>query len=200
MDFLALVQHCAPWAAPQTMAAIVRKESGFNPLVIGINGGSKLVRQPASKEEAVATASWLIAKGYNIDMGLGQINSKNLARLNLNLSDVFDECKNIAAAARLLSWNFEAAKGKVAGEQQALLAAISTYNTGNMVSGFQNGYVAGVVANAGVTMPSTGPQLRPTLAKSKQPAAKPVQDPNAVWYVKDDGTVAQTSGYTLAFE
>lgn len=200
MDFVGLVQQCAPWASPQTMASIVKLESGFKPLAIGINGGYRLLRQPATKEEAVATASALIAGGHNIDMGLGQINSKNLTKLNLSLSDVFDGCKNIAAAARLLSWNFEAAKSKIAGEQQALLAAISTYNTGNMVSGFRNGYVAGVVANAGVAMPITAPQIQSTLQKRKQQAAKSIQDHNSVWYVKDDGTVAQTSGYTLAFE
>lgn len=204
MDFAALVQQCAPWASSQTMAAIVRRESSFQPLSIGINAkGYRLQRQPVTKEEAIATAQWLIQNGFSVDLGLGQINSKNLAKLNLNVSSVFDECRNIAAAATLLSWNFDAAKSKVAGDQQALLAAISTYNTGNMVSGFQNGYVQGVVAAAGVPMPvgAPAPQAVPTkAAKTRQLAKKPVHDPNAVWYVKDDGTVAQTSSYALGFE
>lgn len=153
MDFLTLVQQCAPWAAPQTMASIVRKESGFNVLAIGINGGAKLARQPVNKAEAVATANWLIAHRYNVDLGLGQINMKNLSRLGLTLDDAFDGCKNISAAARLLSWNYDAAKAKIAGDQAALLAAISTYNTGNMKSGFSNGYVRDVVANAGRVIP-----------------------------------------------
>jgi type IV secretion system protein VirB1 len=155
MDFVNLVQECAPWASPQTMAAIVRRESGFNTLSIGINGGAKLARQPTFKQEAVVTAKWLIEHGYNIDMGLAQINVKNLVKLNLSVDDVFDGCKNIAAAATLLSWNYQSAKGKIAGEQQALLSAISMYNTGNTSSGFSNGYVNGVVANAAKAIPTT---------------------------------------------
>lgn len=207
MDFVALVQQCAPWASPQTMASIVKRESGFKPLSIGINGGARLVRQPSSKDEAVATARWLIERGYNIDMGLAQINSKNLTKLNLSIHDVFDGCRNIAAAATLLSWNFESAKSKVVGEQQALLAAISTYNTGNMVSGFKNGYVQGVVANAGIAMPREGSQqtltpvtARPPVRKSSKTTGAGAQDPKAVRYVKEDGTIGQASSYALGFD
>jgi type IV secretion system protein VirB1 len=55
MDFASLVAECAPWVAPQTMAAIVKTESQFNPLAININAGAKLERQPSSKEEAVVS-------------------------------------------------------------------------------------------------------------------------------------------------
>lgn len=172
MDFVNLVQECAPWASPQTMAAIVRRESGFNPLSIGINGGAKLSRQPVSKQEAVATANWLIERGYNIDMGLGQINVKNLSRLKLSVGDAFDGCKNIAAAATLLSWNFQSAKGRIAGEQQALLSAISMYNTGNASAGFSNGYVHGVVANAARPIPITTLVTGGKAASVKAPTAR----------------------------
>ena len=64
MDFVALAQHCAPTVHPLTMAAVVRVESGFNPLAIGVVGG-RLVRQPVSKDEAVATAKALAGAGYN---------------------------------------------------------------------------------------------------------------------------------------
>ena len=91
MDFLALAQECAPAVHPQTLAAIVKIESGFKPFAIGINKGTAtLKRQPESKEEAVKTAKELIAGGHNIDMGLGQINSANLRRLGLTVKDVFD--------------------------------------------------------------------------------------------------------------
>jgi len=131
MDFLALSQECAPWVAPQTMAAIVKTESGFNPLSIGVNGGARLVRQPDNKAEAVATARWLIEKGYNIDLGLGQVNSSNLAKVGLSVEDAFEPCKNVAAAATILHGNFQAAKGKVQDDQAALHAALSAYNTGS---------------------------------------------------------------------
>jgi hypothetical protein len=98
--------------------------------------------------EAVVTAKWLIAHGYNIDMGLGQINSINLAKLTLSVEDVFDPCKNLAAAAVLLRSNYQSASRKVPGGQAALHAALSAYNTGSFSRGFTNGYVQKVIRNA----------------------------------------------------
>ena len=153
MDFLALAQECAPWVAPQTMAAIVKTESAFRPLAIGVNGGAKLARQPGNKEEAVVTAKWLISNGYNIDMGLGQVNSSNLARTGLTVEDAFEPCKNVAVAATILHENYKVAQGKVQGEQAALQAALSAYNTGSFSKGFSNGYVQKVVNNAATVAP-----------------------------------------------
>lgn len=148
MDFAALAQECAPWVAHQTMAAIAKTESAFRPLAIGINGGAKLERQPETKAEAVATARWLIANGYNIDLGLGQVNSANLPKIGLTIENAFDPCHNIAAAATILHSNYQAAKRKTGDEQAALYAALSAYNTGSFTRGFTNGYVQRVVNNA----------------------------------------------------
>lgn len=148
LEFVALAQQCAPWVAPATLQAIVKTESNFDPLAIGINAGSKLSRKPVNKEEAVVTAKWLIQQGYNIDMGLGQVNSANLGKTGLSVEDAFDSCKNLAASATILRWNYEAAKNKVSGEQAQLHAALSAYNTGSMTKGFANGYVQKVVDNA----------------------------------------------------
>jgi type IV secretion system protein VirB1 len=152
MDFNVLSAECAPWVAPQTMAAIVKTESQFNPLAININAGAKLEHQPASKEEAVVTAKWLIANNYNIDLGLGQVNSANLSKTNLSIEDAFDSCKNLAAAATILQWNYASASKKISGEQAALHAAISAYNTGSFTRGFSNGYVQKVLNNASVNV------------------------------------------------
>lgn len=151
MDFVALSQQCAPAVAYQTMSAIVRTESAFRPLAIGVNGGTRLVRQPQTKAEAVVTAKWLIANGYNIDMGLGQVNSANLPKIGLSVEDAFDPCKNLAAAASILFGNYQAAKNKGHTGQAALHAALSAYNTGSLTRGFANGYVQKVVASANVT-------------------------------------------------
>lgn len=180
LDFLALAQECAPWVAPQTMAAIVKTESGFNPLSIGVNGGARLVRQPADKAEAVSTAKWLIEKGYNIDLGLGQVNSSNLAKTKLSVDDAFDACKNLAAAATILKLNYDNVKGKIEGEQPALRAAISAYNTGTFTKGITNGYVQKVVNNAQTSVPSITPQsvlpiplINPAAGKTKSAMALP---------------------------
>ena len=148
MDFNTLVTECAPWVAPQTMAAIVRTESDFKPFAININGGAKLERQPITKEEAIATAKWLLSNHYNIDMGLGQVNSVNLTKTSLSVEEAFDPCKNLAAAATILHWNYESASKRIPDEQSALQAAISAYNTGSFTKGFGNGYVQKVMNNA----------------------------------------------------
>ena len=158
MDFVALAQECAPWVAHSTMAAIVKTESAFRPLAIGVNGRARLARQPETKEEAVVTAKWLISHGHNIDMGLGQVNSANLAKTGLTVEDAFEPCKNVAAAATILHWNYQAARGKVQGEQAALRAALSAYNTGSFTKGFSNGYVQKVVNNAAAAVPGMAVQ------------------------------------------
>jgi len=148
MDFIALAQECAPLVAHETMAAIVRTESAFRPLAIGINGAAQLIRQPTNKEEAVVTANWLIAHGYSIDMGLAQINSANLKRTGLSVADAFDPCKNLSAAATILHENYQSASLKEQDAQLALHAALSAYNTGSFTRGFSNGYVQKVLNNA----------------------------------------------------
>ena len=146
MEFLALADQCASFVAPHTLEAIVKTESNFDPLKIGINGGAKLERQPANVDEAVVTAQWLLANGYNIDLGLGQVNSSNMNRVGLSVADAFDPCKNLKAAGTIFNTGFQAAMQQYP-EGQALQAALSAYNTGNFVQGFSNGYVGKVLRN-----------------------------------------------------
>lgn len=172
MDLLALTQECAPWVAHETMAAIIKTESAFRHLAIGINGGAKLVRQPKTKEEAVVTANWLITNGYSIDMGLGQINSSNLSKTNLSIEDAFDPCKNIAAAATILRNNYLIASRKTSEKQTALYAALSAYNTGSFSKGFSNGYVQKVINNAGAAIPTIPAPEKKTHQKRTEKTAK----------------------------
>src|SRR3546814_7137337 len=90
--------------------------------------------------------------GYSVDLGLGQINSRNMRWLGLTLETVFDPCKNIEALGRVLTQNYIKA---IAGRdpQTALRIALSLYNTGSSSRGFRNGYVAKVVRNAGFADP-----------------------------------------------
>lgn len=146
-----LLQTCAPHVHQQTMAAIVKTESGFKPFAIGINKSEvKLVRQPVNKQEAVTTAKWLISNGYNIDMGMAQINSSNMKWLAVSVDDLFDPCKNVAAGAKILLNNYVDAFKKIGEPQQALRAALSSYNTGNATAGIKNGYVAKVTAASAI--------------------------------------------------
>lgn len=196
----ALASQCAPTVAPATVLAIVQTESSGEPFALNVNGG----RQPARQTNAVdaaATARRYLAAGYSVDLGLGQINSRNMRWLGLTWETVFDPCTNVAALAHVLTTNYNAVK---AGRdpQSALRVALSMYNTGSQTRGFRNGYVAKVVGNAGVassgvsyatTMPifadaePASADLRELLlvenTASPAPAAKPRQAPPPRWNV-----------------
>lgn len=149
MTLSSMLSQCAPEVAPSTMAAIVSVESRGNPYAIGVNRGRQ-VRQPTSAAEAVAVAKRLLARGANIDLGLGQINSSNLKWLGLSVEAAFDSCSNLAAAARVLTGNYR--RAVALGIQSPLGAALSAYNTGSMQRGYGNGYVAKVYRASGTRL------------------------------------------------
>lgn len=149
-----LAARCAPTVAPETLLAVARTESANNPFAIGVNKGARLSRQPASKAEAVRVARSLLQSGANFDLGLGQINSKNLAWLGLSVEDAFDPCRNMAASAKVLELGYRAGARRTSSPQEALRIALSMYNTGDASRGFRNGYVAKVVRSAGHVVPA----------------------------------------------
>jgi type IV secretion system protein VirB1 len=151
---LALSSRCAPQVAPSTLSAIVMAESAGNPFAIGVNKGGRIEAQPRDREEAVAAALQLLQQGANIDLGLGQINSTNLSALGLTVDDAFEPCRNIAAAASILSQSYLRATAR--GVNAPLAAALSAYNTGSMTGGVANGYVAKVYRAAAKLVPGSG--------------------------------------------
>jgi type IV secretion system protein VirB1 len=145
MDIIALIHQCAPAVAPAVVEAIMRTESGFDPLALHINGGVRVRSPPRTASQAAAWSQWLIDRGYSVDMGLMQINSGNLASLRLTTADAFDSCRNIRAGAAILSRQYRLAARAHGGGTGTLLLAISAYNTGTLSGGFGNGYVGRVV-------------------------------------------------------
>lgn len=145
---IALASQCAPNVAPQTVLAIVHTESRGRPFAINVNGAAQ-PSPPTSPASAIATAQRYIAAGYSVDLGLGQINSRNMRWLGLTWDTVFDPCTNIAALGAVLTSNYKSAKSG-RDPQTALRVALSMYNTGSQTRGFRNGYVAKVVGNAGI--------------------------------------------------
>lgn len=144
---LALASQCAPNVAPETVLAIVLTESSGRPLALNVNGAPQ-PPAPVNAASAAATAQRHIAAGYSVDLGLGQINSRNMRWLGLTWETVFDPCTNIAALGRVLSWDYQSAKAG-RNPQTALRVTLSLYNTGSPTRGFRNGYVAKVVSAAG---------------------------------------------------
>lgn len=152
VDFSVLAQQCAPTVAPMTLQALVKTESGFNPYAIGVVGGH-LARQPANRNEAMATARALEAAGWNYSMGLAQVNRANLHAVGLTSESVFDPCANLRAGAILLTDCYKRASGSGLRPQAALRAALSCYYSGNFTRGFKpdhlgTSYVQRVAANA----------------------------------------------------
>lgn len=129
--FNEVAQACSANVHHNTLQALVRVESGFNPYAIGVVGGA--VKQPTTFAEAVETAKALEAAGKNFSMGLGQINKHNLKPYGLDFNSVFDVCKNLNTAGLILSECFNRASGE---EQVALQKALSCYYSGNFKTGF----------------------------------------------------------------
>lgn len=139
LDFAILAQQCATSVDYPVAHAIVQQESNFNPYAINVNRAAQ-IKAPRSYNEAVSAAKKLIASGYNIDMGLGQINRSNLKWLNLSVEQVFDPCTNLKAmqTVYLNCYNTQAVNDGLGDRMQR---AFSCYNTGNSQRGFFNGYV-----------------------------------------------------------
>ncbi|HEX3364998.1 lytic transglycosylase domain-containing protein [Phenylobacterium sp.] len=150
---LSLAAACAPQVSPDTLLAVVQVESGDDPLVIGINGPGGQRVSPTTPEVAVRTAEALRGAGRNFDVGLAQINVRNLARLGLSLKDAFDPCRNLAASAKVLVADWRLSVSTTGSAAAALGATLSRYNTGGARRGFANGYVARVTAAAGPPAP-----------------------------------------------
>jgi type IV secretion system protein VirB1 len=153
VDITALIHQCAPAVAPVVVEAIMRTESSFDPLALHINGGARLRSPPRTASQAAAWSQWLIDRGYSVDMGLMQINSRNLASLGLSAADAFEPCQNIKAGAAILTAEYGKSVRASGAGSRALLQAISAYNTGTFTGGFRNGYVSKVV----MRMPGSRP-------------------------------------------
>lgn len=149
---LALAAQCAPGVAPETLLSLAHTESRFDPLAIGVNGG-KNPPSVTTAADAAITAKRYIAAGYSIDLGIAQINSANLGWLGLSVEDAFDPCRNLAAAARVLTANYATASRRFAG-RAALDVALSMYNTGDPQRGYRNGYVGRVYRSAAILVPA----------------------------------------------
>ena len=133
VSFNQLAEQCGSTVHPDTLQAVARVESKFNPFVIGVVGGA-LKKQPETLGEAIAAANKLHREGRNFSMGLMQINKKNLAHFGLNYETVFHPCKNVATGAAILSECFKRAGGAT---QAHLQKAFSCYYSGNFGTGFK---------------------------------------------------------------
>ena len=125
--FVDLAQRCASLVQVEMLASVVSLESRFQPFAIRINTGSPLSAQPASKDEAIAVATSLIAERADIQLGLGGLGVEELRKLGLSLSDAFDPCLNLKATATVLDGYYRLALGVGADPRRAETIMLQSY-------------------------------------------------------------------------
>ncbi len=158
--FLALALQCSPPVAPDTLLAVARQESGLHAWLLRDNT-TKEVFEGRDFAQTADTAERFIAAGHSVDLGMMQINSRNLAFLGLSVAEVLEPCGNVAAGGRVLTEAYAVASRRLGPGVEALRIALSRYNTGDDQAGLQNGYVGRVEQQAAA-------YFVPSLVGSKQ--------------------------------
>jgi type IV secretion system protein VirB1 len=143
-----LAAENAPAVNVGTLLAFAWFESKLRPWAIH-NNTTRVNEFPASRAEAVARASTLLNLNHNLDLGLCQVNSANLARTGLTVTTAFDPGRSMRAGASILVAAYQRClhgnEHATPTEQQAALrCAASIYNTGREQAGILNGYQSGV--------------------------------------------------------
>lgn len=138
-----LLASCAPLVDPVTMSAVVQNESGGNSLAIHDNATGKSY-SPKSMADAVTLATKLISSQHSVDLGLAQINSKNLQWVGMTVEQSFDACSNLQASQQVLVDAHKRSGGD-------LQKTLQIYNTGKTAG---SKYASRVYGKAGVVVPA----------------------------------------------
>ena len=133
-----LILACAGDVDPVAMRAIIDIESSGHPWIIGGPQGAEAF---STREKAEVRLSQYISADVRVDVGLSQISTDNFSWLSLNHENAFDPCGNISAGSSVLTHNLKVVSPKAKSPADALVRAVSMYNTGSSVRGAQNGYV-----------------------------------------------------------
>jgi type IV secretion system protein VirB1 len=131
--FLALAAQCAPNVDPDTLARIVKTESGFNTYAIAVVEPPDSI-QAKSLDEALAVIANLQKRGLNYSIGLGQINKSNFG--SLTAKEVLEPCQNLKLAQKVLLDCYNRATQETSEQQTALLRSFSCYYSNNFIRGF----------------------------------------------------------------
>jgi type IV secretion system protein VirB1 len=168
---------CAPNVAPATLEAVISVESGGSPFAVHVNELRPQPKPPHDAQDAAQIAARFITLGYSVDIGLMQVNSRNLAALGVTIEQALDPCTNIRSGATILTADYVEAAHTRGNGQSALQVALSAYNTGDFYRGFGNGYVTRYYGPGGVPVLASGvraaavavPAQRRTVASASNP-------------------------------
>lgn len=142
--FDGMIDTCKHNQVPtEIVRKIMKVESSKNQLSINVNhdGKSLVSFNPKTKLEAKKIAIEWMNKGYTVDVGLMQLNSENFSKFNISIDEALEPCTNIKVASTIYN-NFYKLTNKNDNEILRIQQALSGYNTGNLLNGFKNGYVA----------------------------------------------------------
>ncbi len=161
---------CHNLAVPkEVMDHVVRVESSYNPYAIGVVGG-RLVRQPKSLPEALATVRMLEARGFNFSLGLAQVNRYNLRKYGLgSYETAFKVCPNVQVGSRILAECYSRFRGDWG-------KSFSCYYSGNPVTGFRHGYVQKVFASMRAAGPDSAIRVAGTARRLVGHTRYPVRE------------------------
>jgi type IV secretion system protein VirB1 len=170
---LSLAIQCAPALDPHILVGIGQQESRLDPLALHINRMPPgwLQPHPRTAAEAARIARQFVSTGFDVDLGLMQVNSHSLTMLGLDLADAFDPCRSLSAAAKLLS-------------------LFAMYNTGSPGKGIANGYAPSVAARIHALKAAAGTETDPPV---RLPVACPELDP-AGWHAMAPPPGCQPTG------
>jgi type IV secretion system protein VirB1 len=133
MDFLALALSCAPAIHPVTLAAVVRTESFYDPLVVRDNT-LRVTFYPRTLQAAGELIERAEADHHKLAVGLMQVTSTWAKQLHMNARVLLDPCTNLAIGSQILAQDYLscAPGGEPAGR---LACALSLYWSGTQRKG-----------------------------------------------------------------
>jgi type IV secretion system protein VirB1 len=160
-EFLALAERCAPDAPADTLLAIANTESALYANAISINrpktaarragygdGEFVLTRQPKDRVEATRWLRWFAIHRLTVSIGLMQVNTEVARHFYVKPEELLDPCTNLRVGTAILVSMYTKVAHDIGEGFSAFDIALSFYNSGNAITGFRNGYVANVYANA----------------------------------------------------
>ncbi len=151
-----LLERCAPQVSPVTLAALVAQESGGWPWTLDDDSTGESFAL-TTRGAALALARSLIDRGDSVDLGLAQINSRNLRWLGLDVRQALDPCVNLRAAQTVLlaGWT-RARRGRRSDAR--LRQTLSLYHSGRLDGRAGRRYSAAVFGRSDET-----PRARPVI-------------------------------------
>lgn len=135
----ALISSCAVSGVPSDyLEAIIKHESaGGHVFAVGTNSIPRKSLLPKTKQESIAAINYAVSaiqNNENIDVGLGQINTWNIKKRNLDVNKLFEPCYNIKIASIIFEEAISRSCGLNENNKSCLDGALRIYNTGRSTS------------------------------------------------------------------